>query len=181
MSRKYKFFDNDKLYFISYAVVNWIDIFIREQYKEVLIDSWNYCIKNKGLEIYGWCIMTSHAHMIIGSKERSLDLIVGEMKSYTSTQMRKLIKENPEESRKDWMIQMMEDAGKKNGNNKDWQFWQQNNHPLAIKDQAMFDKMLTYIHDNPVVAGFVGSPEDWKYSSAGDFCGKKGLIELSYI
>jgi len=39
-------------------------------------------------------------------------------------------------------------------NNSDWQFWQQHNKPLQIKDEEMFDKMLRYIHDNPVVAGF---------------------------
>ena len=32
----------------------------------------------------------------------------------------------------------------------------------------------------PVQAGFVTKEEDWKYSSARDFCGMKGLVELSY-
>jgi len=44
----------------------------------------------------------------------------------------------------------------------------------------MFDEKLNYIHQNPVQAGFVIREEDWKYSSAGDFCGMKGLVELSY-
>ena len=44
----------------------------------------------------------------------------------------------------------------------------------------MFDKMLKYIDDNPVLSGFVDKPEDWKYSSARDFCGLKGLINLSF-
>ena len=74
----------------------------------------------------------------------------------------------------------MQRAGKKNGNNNDWQFWQQHNKPLEIKSQEMFDKKLDYIHQNPVHAGFVTKEEDWKYSSARDFCGMKGLIELSY-
>ena len=39
---------------------------------------------------------------------------------------------------------------------------------------------LKYFHENPVVAGFVNKPEDWKYSSAADFCGSKGLVELNY-
>ena len=78
------------------------------------------------------------------------------------------------------MLWMMERAGKKNSNNSDWQFWQQHNKPLEIVDQEMFDKTLEYIHMNPVVAGFVNKPEDWRYSSAMDFCGMKGLIELSY-
>ena len=57
---------------------------------------------------------------------------------------------------------------------------QQHNKPIEIKDQEMFDKTLEYIHQNPVVAGFVNKPEDWKYSSARDFCGMKGLVALSY-
>ena len=181
MSRKYKFHDNDKLYFISFAVINWIDFFIREEYNQELIKSWQYSIENKGLQIYGWCIMTSHVHMIIGSDGKmNLDKIVGEMKSYTSTRFKTLIKESPQESRKEWLVWMFERAGKKNSNNNDWQFWQQHNKPEEIKDQEMFDKTLDYIHQNPVVAGFVDKPEDWKYSSARDFCRMKGLVALSY-
>ena len=120
MSRKYKFHDNDKLYFISFAVINWIDVFIRDEYKLELIKSWEHCMEHKGLQIYGWCIMTSHVHMIIGTTGKKLDEIVGEMKSYTSTRFKILIKENPEESRKEWILWMMERAGKKNSNNSDW-------------------------------------------------------------
>jgi REP element-mobilizing transposase RayT len=180
MSSKYKFSDQDKLYFISFAVINWIDVFVRKEYKDILIDSFKHCIKNKGLKIYGWCIMTSHVHMIIGSKKDKLEDIVRDMKKHTSLELKAAIKNNNQESRKEWIIWMMERAGKKNGNNKDWQFWQQHNNPIEMKDQEMFDKTLDYIHRNPVVAGFVMKPEDWKYSSARDFCGMKGLVELSY-
>ena len=74
----------------------------------------------------------------------------------------------------------MERAGKKNSNNNDWQFWQQHNKPLEILDSNMFYQKLEYIHRNPVVAGFVENEEDWLYSSARNFHGKKGLIELSF-
>ena len=47
MSRKYKFRDNDKLYFISFSVVYWIDVFIRNEYKDILLDSLKYCVNNK--------------------------------------------------------------------------------------------------------------------------------------
>ena len=124
--------------------------------------------------------MPSHVHMIIGSKSNKLEDIVRDMKSHTSTTLKKIIRENSQESRKEWMLWMMERAGKKNSNNSDWQFWQQHNKPIEIKDQQAFDNYLQYIHDNPVVTGFVNKPEDWKYSSARDFCGLKGLIELSY-
>ena len=180
MSRKYKFHDNDKLYFISFATVYWIDVFVREEYTMILIDSWKHCQDKKGLEIYGWCIMPSHIHMIIGSKKNKLEDIVRDTKSFTSTTMKSSITEHPQESRKEWMLWLMQRAGKKNGNNNDWQFWQQHNKPLEITSQEMFDKTLEYIHQNPVQAGFVTRPEDWKYSSARDFFGIKGLVQLSY-
>ncbi|MDQ6762155.1 MAG: transposase [Bacteroidota bacterium] len=80
MSRKYKF-HNDKIYFISFATVYWIDVFVREEYMQVIIDSWKHWQEKKGLEIYGWCIMPSHIHMIIGSKENKLEDIVRDTKS----------------------------------------------------------------------------------------------------
>ena len=91
---------------------------------EIIIESWKHCKEKKGLEIYGWCIMPSHVHMIIVSKKNKPEDIARDMKSYTSTTFKKSIKEYPQESRKDWIIWMMGRAGKKNGNNNDWQFWQ---------------------------------------------------------
>lgn len=118
------------MYFISFATVNWIDIFIREEYKESIVESWKYCQQKKGLEIYGWCIMTSHVHIIIGSKTNKLEEIVRDMKRHTSIVLRKLISNNPKESRREWIMLMMEKVGKKNGNNLGWQFWQQHNKPI---------------------------------------------------
>lgn len=178
MSRKYKFKDNDKLYFITYTVVNWIDVFIREEYKNILVNSWRHCIEHKGLEVYGWCIMTRHIHMIIGSKKHKLESIVYDMKVFTSKSIKQSIKEHPEESRREWMLWMMERAGKKNGNNADFQFWQQNNHPLEISSQDMAWQKLEYIHNNPVKGGIVEKPEDYLYSSARDYNGLKGMLDI---
>ena len=73
MSRKYKFGDSDKLYLKSFAVVNWIDFFVRKEYKDVIIESWKFWQEKKGLEIYRWVIMPSHIHMIISSEENKLE------------------------------------------------------------------------------------------------------------
>lgn len=71
MSTKYKFADNDKLYFVSFAVTNWIDLFIRNEYREDILKSRRYCQADKDLELYGWCIKTSHVHLIIDTKRNS--------------------------------------------------------------------------------------------------------------
>ena len=94
MSRKYKFLDQSKLYFVSFATVYWIDVFTRELYKQILIDSLKYCQQKKGLEIFAWCIMTNHVHLIIGTEGNKMEDILRDFKSFTSRELKETIKNN---------------------------------------------------------------------------------------
>ncbi|CAN5294391.1 hypothetical protein BH09BAC6_BH09BAC6_17630 [soil metagenome] len=60
MTNKYKFREQDQLYFVTFAVVNWIDLFIRNEYNDIMPDSWRHCQAHMGLGIYAWCIMSCH-------------------------------------------------------------------------------------------------------------------------
>jgi REP element-mobilizing transposase RayT len=171
MSTKYKFHDQERLYFITLAVVGWIDLFVRNEYRQILLDSWKYCQKNKGLQIFGWCIMTSHVHMIIGTEKDNMEDIVRDMKRHTSTALRKCIEEHPQESRREWILKLMKEAGSENSNNARFQLWRQDNHPIELFTQTVTHQKLYYIHNNPVTAGFVESPEEYLYSSAKDYYG----------
>ena len=147
-----------------------------------MIDGLKFCQDKKGLELYAYCIMTSHVHLIMGTHGNKMQDILRDFKSHTSREMKKAIKEHPQESRREWMLWMMARAGKKNSNNKDFQFWQQHNHPIELSDNKMMDQRLDYIHNNPVVAGFVTRPEDYIYSSARDYilneCGPIKILEI---
>ena len=181
MSTKYKFHDQNSLYFLSFAVVHWIDLFIRNEYKNILLNSWEYCREHKGMDLYGYCIMTSHIHMIIGSHQDRLEDIMRDMKTHTSKQLKKAIEEHPSESRREWMLWMMQRAGTKNSNNNNFQLWQQGNHPILLKNAEMAHQRLDYTHYNPVVAGIVEKPEDYLYSSARNYYGMKGLIDVMLL
>ncbi len=124
MSRKYKFGDKTGAYFLSFATVYWIDVFTREEYFGNIVKSLDYCRKNKGMEIYGYCIMPSHVHLIFRSENGDPSGLIRDFKGFTSRKMLKAIEENPQESRKEWMLWMFERAGKKNSNVKSRQFWQ---------------------------------------------------------
>ena len=180
MSRIYKFSDQTKLYFVSFATVHWIDIFTRRIYKDILVDSLRYCQENKGLEVYAWCIMTNHVHLIIGTNDKPLQDIMRDLKRHTSKTLLKTIEENPTESRREWLLWIMEWAGKKTPNNEKYQLWQQNNQPILIQDAIMLEQKLTYLHNNPVEAGFVEDSWGYLYSSAKDYAGRKGLLEIIY-
>ena len=169
MSRKYKFGESTGAYFISFATVYWIDVFTRDFYFSMITASLDYCRKNKGMEIYGYCNMPSHVHLIFRSAEADPSGLIRDFKGFTSRKMLKTIEENAQESRKEWMLWMFEKAGKKNSNVKNRQFWQQNNKPIELWSLKVFEQKLNYIHNNPVISGFVTNPIDWKYSSARNY------------
>jgi putative transposase len=75
----------------------------------------------------------------------------------------------------------MRETGKSNSNVRNSQFWQQNNHPIELWSNKVIDQKLEYIHENPVTAGFVEKPEDWRLSSAMDYCGRQGLVQIEKL
>ena len=178
MSRKYKFLNKEGLYFVSFATVYWIDVFTREEYFEKVAESIRFCQKQKGLELFSWCIMTNHVHMIFRAKDNNPSELMRALKTFTSNALQKIIAEHNQESRKEWMLWLMERAAQKSSNVKHRQFWRQDNKPIELWSAEVIDQKLQYIHMNPVVAGFVNEPEHWRYSSAIDFSGGKGLLEL---
>ncbi len=120
-------------------------------------------------------------HLIIGTNDKPMQDILRDFKSYTSRKLKEEIISHPTESRKEWILWMMKRAGQQNGNNDGWQLWQQNNQPIELSTNDMLDTRLNYLHQNPVAAGFVTEPEHWKYSSAIDYSGGKGLLDIYFI
>jgi len=179
MSRNYKFWDQSKPYFITYAVVDWIDVFTRREYKDILVDSLQYCIDKKGLIVYAWCFMSNHVHLIIGTEQEKMQDIVRDMKKFTSKEICKAIKENTEESRKCWMLALFLKAGTSNSNNEKYQFWQQHNQPIELDNAKIIEQKVDYIHENPVKAGWVNEPWQYIYSSALAYSGKEGLLPIT--
>ena len=184
MSRKYKFQDTNGVYFISTAIVFWIDVFTRTEYKDILVNSLAYCQKEKGLIIYAYVIMSNHFHLIIGkeeSTENSYSDIIRDLKKYTSMQLITAIRENPQESRREWIMEMFRTAGKHNSQNTQFQFWQQNNQPIQLTTNERISSALNYVHENPVKAGWVSEPEEYLYSSARNYSGKESRLKITSI
>ncbi len=148
MSRKYKFYNKEGLYFVSFATVYWLDVFVRELYFIKMLESLDYCRKEKGMEIYCWCIMSSHVHLIFRAKDNNPGELMKSLKTFTSKALQHEIENNMQESRKEWMLWLMERAGLKNSNVKSRQFWQQDNHPIELWSAKVIDEKVDYIHQN---------------------------------
>ncbi|MBI3134315.1 MAG: transposase [Bacteroidetes bacterium] len=178
MSRNYKFHNPTAAYFVSFAVVDWLDVFTRNEYKDILLESLSFCQKNKRMEIYAWCIMSNHVHLVFQSIDgQTPDQLLGDFKRFTSNAVVKAIKENPQESRKEFLLDRFKKAAANSSNVKHYQFWRHDNQPIELWSNHVISQKIRYIHNNPVAAGLVFRPEDYRYSSAVDYSGEKGLLE----
>jgi REP element-mobilizing transposase RayT len=177
MSRNYKFHKPEAAYFVSFAVVEWLDVFTRNEYKDILVDSLEFCQKEKGMEIYAWCIMTNHIHLVFRSVgDYKPEQILGDFKRFTSKAVVKAIQDDPRESRKEVLLEQFLKAGKKSSNVSKYQFWRHDNKPIEVYSNKVISEKINYIHQNPVDEGYVFRPEDYRYSSAVDYAGERGLV-----
>lgn len=111
MSRKYKFHNPEGLYFVSFATVYWIDVFVRRIYADILVESLNYSVREQDMLLHAWCIMPSHVHLIFRAGDSNPQTLLQDFKKYTSKQIIQAIRDNIQESRREWLIWMMERAG----------------------------------------------------------------------
>ncbi len=171
-----------EVYFVTDTVVDWVDIFTRPLYKHIIIESLQYCQKEKGLIIYVWVLMSNHLHAIVGSTgENKVSDIWRDFKKFTSKKIVNAVKTNPQESRQDWLLNRFEYAGKNDKKIKNFKFWQDGNDAQQIYLNDYFNQKLNYIHENPVKAELVNRAEDYRYSSAIDWAGGKGLLEVTVV
>jgi REP element-mobilizing transposase RayT len=175
MSRKYKFHNPEGVYFVSFAVQGWIDVFTRNEYKNLLVENLKYCQEHKGLEIFAWCIMTNHVHLIIrAGGDILLPDILRDFKKFTSKAIVQAITENPQESRKELLLKHFKTS-------EGIRFWRTDNKPLELWTNHVVDQKIDYIHHNPVEEGLVFRPEDYVFSSAADYSGENGLLDVIVI
>jgi REP element-mobilizing transposase RayT len=180
MSGGYKIRDQYALHYLTFQVVYWIDIFSRQSYRDIILESLRFCRKEKELKVHGYVIMSNHVHCILSSEKTDLSTLVKEFKVYTSKQIIKTIKEEPE-SRREWLLFMFERAAKKHKRNEKYQFWTHENQPKELITNEFMQQKLNYIHENPVRAGIVENAEDYLYSSARNYAGMLSLIQIDLL
>ncbi len=184
MSSKYKFIDTEGIYFVTSTIVGWADVFTKNIYRDILLNSFQFCQQNQGLQIYAWVLMPNHFHLICSSiKGNDLGMIIKNIKSFTAIKIIDAIINNPQESRKEWLLTLFEQYGAKNKNSYKYQFWQYENHPVLLDNVNMYVQRLNYLHENPVRSGFVAEPKHWLYSSVLDYytTNQKGLLNIAVL
>ena len=156
----------NELYFVTLTIVDWIDIFTRQDYFDLIIKNLDYCQAHKNLEVYEYVIMTNHLHLIALGKDKPLSDILRDFKTFTSKELLRQLNREINPVRKEWILKRFQYAGMSNSRNKQYQVWQNYNFPTLLSSNFLIDQKTDYIHENPVLAGFVNCPPDYFYSSA---------------
>jgi len=177
MKEGYVIRDQKLPHFITPTIVDWIDVFTRQCYRDIVIECLDYCIKNKGMILYGYVIMSNHIHMIVQSEDGKLSDLIRDFKKFTAKTILDKIQNSPE-SRREWMLERFKLAAEKHTRNKLYQFWQYGNHAEEIYSNKFMWSKLDYIHLNPVRAGYVNRASEYVYSSASNYINDQGLLSI---
>ena len=159
MPQHFKVYDSAYPYFVTSAIIHWIPVFRRDDYFQVITESLGYCVDHKGFRVHGYVIMPNHFHAICSVAGGSLQDVMRDLKKHTSKLIAAKLEEN---GRTLWLNAMRRAAGDSGG----VRVWDEAYHPEEVRTRPFFEQKIRYMHDNPVRAGFVTDPCEWKYSSA---------------
>ena len=180
MTTGYQIKDQQGLYYLTFQVVDWIDIFTRQVYRDIVIDSFNYVIENKGFQLFAYVVMSNHIHLIANSSLEKLSSTIGDIKKFTSKKIIDTI-QIISESRRVWMLNRFSFNAKQHSRNKNYQVWTHENHAIYLYSPEFIAEKLEYLHQNPVRAGIVTLPEDYLYSSARNYAGLDSVLEIELL
>ncbi|MCP4105055.1 MAG: transposase [Desulfobacteraceae bacterium] len=170
---RYKIIEKERPHFVTCTTVNWTALFSSQTIVGIILDSLTFFQDNQRMKIYAYVIMEHHIHLILSSQKLSKE--IGIFKSFTA---RKII-DFLEEKKANHILKMLRYFKLKHKKDREYQLWQEGSHPKAILNEDMMIQKIEYIHNNPVKCGYVDRPEHWRYSSARNYLGMDGVLEIS--
>ena len=169
---RYIITDADKPHFMTCTIMEWLPVFTRPDVVQIILDCWQHQQKHNDLKIYGYVILENHLHFIAQAPE--LDKIVSQFKSFTARKIIDTLKVQGVER----LLTRLRFAKRAHKTDREYQFWQEGIHAEMVFSEAIMLEKLIYIHENPVKRGYVDRAEHWRYSSARNYEGQGGLIDV---
>jgi putative transposase len=169
---RYRIVENESPYFMTCTVVGWLAVFTRPEAVQIVLDSWKHLQQHKQFQLLGFVILENHLHLIARAPE--LSQVMQSFKSWTARQLIDLL-----DRQHAWvLLDQLARLKLAHKTESEFQFWQEGSHPQQIRTDAMMWQKLEYMHRNPQERGYVDDPVHWRYSSARNYAGQPGLIEV---
>ena len=158
-------------HFVTLTVLHWIPVFTRPATVDIILDSLRYLI-NDGLKVYAFVILENHCHFVLQSNDLGRD--IARLKSHTAKQIIHYLDQHNIKQ----ILDQLAFYKKAHKHDRAYQFWQEGVHPEWIQNDAMMRQKVDYIHQNPVKRGYIDNAIYWRYSSARNYAGEQGLLEV---
>jgi len=124
-------------------------VFDRDDAASAFVDLLRDVAQRDGLTVFAWCLMANHYHLALRTGVVALDR---PMRSLQQRVTRGL-----------------------NLRNRVWgPLWQGRYKAKLVQDQRYLDQLMVYIHLNPVAAGIVDDPAEYRWSGHRELLGKVG-------
>lgn len=169
---RYRILNKAYPHFMTATVNRWQPLFTRTEAVNIVLDSWRFLQREAEFQIYGYVILENHLHLIAASTDLSRDM--QRFKSYSAKQIIAYLEQHQAAN----MLELLALFKRAHKTESTYQVWEEGNHPQLIESEEVMRQKLDYIHQNPVKRGYVDLPEHWRYSSARNYAGQEGLIEI---
>ena len=168
---RYRILDPQAPHFLTCTIVQWLPMFSQPANVQILFDSIAFLQREQGLVLYGYVIMENHCHLL--ARAPDLGQALASFKSFTARKMVERLRE-----RRSPVLDLLAWHKLRHKTDREHQVWQEGSHPEQVEGETMIRQKLDYIHHNPVARGYVDDPLHWRYSSARNYAGQAGLIEV---
>ena len=169
---RYKIYEPTHPHFVTCTILHWLPIFTRKESVEIVLNCLKFLQKQDALKLHAYVILENHLHMVVQSND--LKKSMASFKKFTAVELLKLLhKENATT-----LLDQLAFYKKAHRKEKTYQVWEEGYQPKLMQNDLMLKSKIEYIHQNPVKKGYVDKPEHWRYSSARDYNGMSGLIEV---
>ena len=158
-------------HFLTCTVIAWLPLFAQPENARIVLDSLRFLQAEGRLALYGYVLLENHCHLIATGDD--LGKAIASFKSYTAKQIidRLTAIHSP-------ALELLAFHKARHKTDREHQVWQEGSHPQAIQGEVMMRQKLEYLHHNPVKRGYVDDPVHWRYSSARNYAGLPGLLEV---
>jgi len=169
---RYKIYEPTSPHFITCTVLHWIPLFTRQESVTILLESLTYLQKTDNLKIFSYVILENHLHLVVQSDDIAKSM--SKFKAHTARELIKLLQREHITT----ILDQLAFYKKAHKHDRIYQVWQKGIQPKLIQDDATMKSKVDYIHSNPVTRGYVDEAKHWRYSSARDYTGEEGLLQV---
>jgi len=155
MSRQARVKSVTGIYHVILRGINKQNVFDDHEDKKRFIDTLLYYKRISGYEVYSYCLMDNHIHLLIREKNEFIAQIIKRISS----------------SYVYWYNQRYDRCG---------HLFQERFKSEAVESNEYLLTVLRYIHQNPVKAGITKNLEDYLWSSYDEYIGNPRIVDTEF-